>query len=324
MPYMNGRQRPYNDLRTLPFGRYTRFLDDGPQTPPTGGLRPDSKLPKQSRTYHEAVTDPLGNDEYLTCVPAAMLRLNEVWSMAPDNEIQLATTNQALSIYEAISPFKRQPSGAVDPSTFSNDVEFRARTYNDYGATMLSGLRMWHRISRSDERVLSTEERNIKSFLRPAKAFLEIEPGNIRQLWDAINLGGGVLIGLSLPRSILVKGVSPDEPQEDWFLPSYGAVYDATAGSWGSHCVLAVGYSPGLLHCIGWARFFTMSYAFLGTYAQEVWCVLPHGALDGHGEFDNRLRADLDRLSTTPFTAEQAMPARTSWWGGPNIMGGGG
>jgi hypothetical protein len=326
MVYLAGRRQPYTDLRTLELSRYSPFLDrQGVRTPPSTGLDYSGQIVNDSGKYPLTVSDPLGNYEFLTCVPAAMLRLSQVWRAVRGQDRE-PTSEQALALYGAVSPFQVPESTTAQIPDHVHEATYRAEYYRDYGATMLESFKVWRNLRDADKftPTAAMDESGATRNLEPARTFLEIEPGNVQQLRDAIYLCHGALIGLNLPRSILVG----EEPADDWYVPSYGPIADATPGNWGSHCVLAVGYSDRVIHCVAWDRRFTISYPFLRAYTQEAWCVVPEepiGALESllkMPELHEKIEEDLARVAA-PGTGTFSMPAFGRFWGGPNIMGGG-
>jgi hypothetical protein len=327
MARLAGRRHPYTDLRTLDFGRYNPVLDrEGVRAPSTIGLDYTGQIVTEEGTFPLTVTSPLGNDEFLTCVPAAMLRLSQVWRAVRGKDEE-PTDAQALALYEAVSPFQAPAGGKADVPEGVNAATFRAEKYRDYGTTMLEPFKAWKNFRDRNKFTPSAAliQTGTTDALAPASAFLEIEPGNVQQVKDAIYLCQGALIGLNLPRTILDED---GEPVADWYVPSYGPVADATPGTWGSHCVLALGYTDRVIHFVAWNRLFTMSIAFLLAFTQEVWCVVPAdpiGRLDSllNGtELRDMIDRDLERAAD-PRAAAFSPQAVGRFWGGPNITGAG-
>lgn len=111
-------------------------------------------------------------------------------------------------------------------------------------------------------------------------------PGEVRQ---AINLFGGVYIGLGLPVTA--------QTQTSWsYVPS---TPDNAAGSWGGHAVYVPKYSAAGLTCITWGEAMWMSNHFWHEYVDECYALLSEDWLNTRGAqspsgFDlAQLQADL-------------------------------
>lgn len=94
-------------------------------------------------------------------------------------------------------------------------------------------------------------------------AYVALTPGDYTHVDDAIYLFGGAYVGLQLPLSA--------QGQTVW---SQSSGPDATAGSWGGHCVAVVGYDGSGLTCVTWGRLQRMTWGFWHTYCDEAYAVL--------------------------------------------------
>ncbi len=97
-------------------------------------------------------------------------------------------------------------------------------------------------------------------------AFATLDAGNRTNIRDAIWLLGGAYLGLELPISC--------QTQTIWDVPETGATGDGAPGSWGGHCVFAIGYDAGGLIVITWGQIKRMTWAFFDAYCSEAYGLL--------------------------------------------------
>jgi hypothetical protein len=130
---------------------------------------------------------------------------------------------------------------------------------------------------------------------RPAKGievlgYAQVNPLDHTHVKIAIDLFGGVLTGLSLPRTA--------EQQSYWRVVTTSGL--GLPGSWGGHCTLVPDYTSSKLTNITWGEKLDMSWAFLGTYCDELWAVITREGMSRAQEYqgvDERvLVADLGLL----------------------------
>jgi hypothetical protein len=98
------------------------------------------------------------------------------------------------------------------------------------------------------------------------------DPVGVKQ---AIHWFGNLYLGLALPLSA--------QQQEVWDVPREGAVGAAAAGSWGGHCVLAVGYDADGLTCVTWGALKRLTWTFLAAYADEAYALLSRDFVEACG-----------------------------------------
>lgn len=306
MDILAGRLPAETDTRTLQMSQYAKYFEmDGTDPPRSFGLGVDGAFHDGGNSVPYPVDDTLGNDEFQACIPAAMARLAQAWSALAGKE-DTPTREQSLAIYETISAFRLVPDhdGAKIDADQGHKVSARRRLHNDYGASLLSALKLW-----------VSPDHPLGVHLPKADAFMEVEPGDQYQVRDAIRRFGGVIVGLALPRSILgADGL----PQERWSLPGYGAISDATPGSLASHCVTLTGYTPSQFLCASGGRLHSLSWPFLLAYVQECYVVQPLGFAAQRPELLDRIRADISAVRAAD--RPDGMPALDHRWRGGNIM----
>ena len=195
------------------------------------------------------------NSDLGDCTIAALGHAVQIWSANIGTETTVADTD-ILAAYEKWDGYN--PS---DPSTDQGGVELDVLT--DFKRDGLAG-------------------HTLLAFADPAVLNL----GEVRQ---AINLFGGVYIGVSLPVSA--------QTQDVWDVVS-GA--DGEPGSWGGHAVFVCGYDQSGFTCITWGQLKKMTVGFWQTYIDEAHALLGTdwiGAKGSPNGFDlAQLRADLAQL----------------------------
>lgn len=126
-------------------------------------------------------------------------------------------------------------------------------------------------------------------------AYAAVDVADLTAVRQAINLFGGLSIGMNVPASAV-----------DQF--HAGQTWDVVKGSRneGGHCIFAGAYGPGWLDGITWGRRQRMTEAFWRAYVDEAWAALT---------LDQLSAAGLDPQGLTLFQLGQDLAALT---GGPN------
>jgi hypothetical protein len=145
--------------------------------------------------------------------------------------------------------------------------------FTDQGANMMDVLSAWRKVGLAGDQILA--------YVRVA-----VED---RTLEQAVWLFGGAYIGVNLPDSA-IEQFQAGEPWE---------VVMEDGGIAGGHCVVVVGYDSDGCDVVTWGKSIRASWAWLATYCEEAWAVLPSeyqaGKVNG---FDlDQLRIDLEALS---------------------------
>ena len=105
-------------------------------------------------------------------------------------------------------------------------------------------------------------------------AFVDPPVANLDLIRQAINLFGGVYVGVSLPLTA--------QTQDIWdVVPGNGA--NAKAGSWGGHAVFVPKYDATSFTCITWGALKTMTLDFWNAYVDEAHALLSQDWIDSKG-----------------------------------------
>jgi len=195
----------------------------------------DLPAPPPSVDYTKAVKGPwgmMGNDTIGDCTCAAAGHLIMEWTADTGAQAD-PTTQQVIEAYSAVTGY--------DPTTGANDN----------GAMETDVLNYWRKTGVAGHRIL---------------AYAALEPRSTTHVENAIDLFGGVYIGLALPKSAQTQTV--------WSVPPGGPTGDGRPGSWGGHAVPVLAYDSHGLTVITWGDTKTMTWQFWETYCDEAYAVL--------------------------------------------------
>jgi len=122
--------------------------------------------------------------------------------------------------------------------------------------------------------------------------FAEVTPTNLLEVRQAINLFGGVYIGVELPKTA--------QKQKIWDVTNVTS-NNSEPDSWGGHCVFVTGYDETSFTCITWGKLKKMTVPFWIKYVDEVYAVFGADWMCGYGQapsgFDlTQLTADLAQI----------------------------
>jgi len=219
--------------------------------------------PPDSVTYYQKVPSwPMYyNDQYGDCTCAAAGHMIQNWTANAATEIS-PPDQSVLTFYEHFV-------GTPPPP--------------DEGCDMLSVLRYWRKTGLDQHKVT---------------AFTSLTLKNHTQAKNAIDLFGGIYIGVALP-NFTVSG--QDIVSIPWVVPSGGPVGDAAPNEKNGHCIPAVGYDEDQLWIVTWGVLKSMGWDFYDAYADESYAVLSADFIGASGEspegFDlAALRRDLAQL----------------------------
>jgi hypothetical protein len=122
-------------------------------------------------------------------------------------------------------------------------------------------------------------------------AFADPKVANLTEIRQAINLFGGVYIGLGLPVTA--------QNQDVWDVVAKGGA-NAKAWSWGGHCVFVPKYDETTFTCITWGAPKTMTVAFWKKYCDEAHALLSADWISAKGSPGGfamaQLQADLKAI----------------------------
>jgi|SRR5579859_179690 len=182
------------------------------------------------------------NDKLGDCVIAAAGHMIQQWNFYAGHPAQPSDTD-VLSDYCAVGGY--QPG---NPNT-------------DNGTNMLAFLKYWRNTGLGNHRIY---------------AFLAVDPQNLVEVRQAINLFGNLYVGIELPTA--AQGANR------WTVPTGGVNVDNGApGGWGGHCVPIVASSPNTHTCITWGTTLKMSHNFFADYGDEAYAVLSKDWLNAQG-----------------------------------------
>jgi hypothetical protein len=173
------------------------------------------------------------NDNLGDCTCAAPGHMIQQWTYYAGHEV-VPPDSTILKAYEAVGGYNPN-----DPGT-------------DNGANMLDVLNYWRKTGIDGHKIL---------------AYVSVDPKNLTEVKQAVELFGNVYLGIQLPVSA--------QNERAWTVPS-GGIYSAQGqpGSWGGHAIPVMAYSSKTLTCITWGARLKMSWNFFEDYTDELYAVL--------------------------------------------------
>lgn len=184
--------------------------------------------------------EPLGtqlpifrNDVIGDCTCAAAAHMCRVWALNQAEELaQPAEISEetVVSAYAAVSGYD-----PVKPET-------------DRGAAMLDVLKLWRSAGIGGHKI---------------GAFAQITPHDIPTIQTAINMFGGVYVGMSLPKTAQTQ---------EWI--GTGNTADDHPGSWGGHCAGAATYDRTSLTFMTWGHLQRATWYWVGRYVDECYALI--------------------------------------------------
>lgn len=230
----------------------------------------DLPPPPESVDYTKGLTSfgMMMNDSLGDCTIAGCGHAIQIWTANQGSESTVADSD-VLAAYEAWDGYN-----PADPSTDQGGVEIDV--LNDWRQNGLAGHKLL--------------------------AYADPDPGNQVHVKQAIELFGGVYIGLQLPLTAQNQDVW-DVVSESFFgklksliIPEYSP---SDPGSWGGHCVFVPQYDANGLTCITWGALKRMTWAFWAKYCDESHALLsPEWVNNRQTGFDLvSLQADLQSVA---------------------------
>lgn len=211
---------------------------------------PELPASPEAVDWTKAVTVPWGmyfNDAEGDCTIAGTAHMVITWT-ANAGAVVLPDPAGIQSGYVTITG---QEGAAFDPATGANDN----------GCVELDVLNEWRKNGIAGHQI---------------GAYASVRPANVKYVKAAVNLFGGLYIGVSLPASA--------QNQDVWDVATGP---DAEAGSWGGHCVNVVGYDADGLTVVTWGETKRMTWAFWLAYVDEAYAILSNDFLTTAGQTPN-------------------------------------
>lgn len=192
--------------------------------------------PPAARNWYQAVKTSWGellNSTVGDCAIAGPAHLDMLWTANAGGQACTITDSQVLQEYEAESGY--QPG---KPDT-------------DVGCDLLCVMNRWR-------------QRGL--FGRKIRAYVALEAGSQEMLEIAVEIFGGVILGVDLPLSARGARV--------WDVPPGGPQGKGAPGGWGGHCVAVGRYSKLGAPVITWGQELPMTWRFYETYCSQAFVPL--------------------------------------------------
>ena len=170
------------------------------------------------------------NDALGDCTCAAVGHAIQVWTSQ-------ASTEQTISDDDVVALYERFGYSPSNPAS-------------DQGAIETEVLSSWQKQPVAGHSI---------------DGFVAIDPSNLAEVRSAVDLFGGVYIGIDMPsawQSAAVWDVGPDQ-NGPW-----------APGSWGGHAVFVLGYDAAGLTFITWGATKRMTWAAWSAYVDEAYAIL--------------------------------------------------
>jgi hypothetical protein len=198
----------------------------------------------------------MGNDQYGDCTCAAAGHLIETWTAN-------ATTPLILPDDEILAAYNVVDGGV------------------DQGADLLTVLNYWRQTGIGGDTIV---------------AYAQVGMTNVAEIQQAIDLFGGIYIGVALP-DFAVQGDMLTVP---WMLPTDGSNDPPDPNN--GHCIPLVQYDAQGVTAITWGEAKRASWDFITTYADEGYAILSDDWIEVTGESPGglniaQLQADLQAVT---------------------------
>lgn len=229
-----GKKEQKVDARTLRLGKYLDARYEAPPQATAAGYEPPSSR-HWDTPVKGAAWGMLGNDTLGDCTCATVGHMTQAWRANDEGvDPSLVTTEDVVSLYSAWTGYDPR-----DPNT-------------DQGAYCLDILNHWRRQGLGNR--------------PPIQAFVQVDLKDNRQVKAAIDLFGGLYLGVGLPISA--------QRQDVWKVPLCRWCPNSQPWSWGGHAVPAIAYSSKRLWVVTWSQIQPITWGFLRRYCDEGYAVL--------------------------------------------------
>lgn len=228
--------------------------------------------PPQSGYVDNVPTWPMFlNDSIGDCTIAAAAHILQQWTTYATKPF-IPTDAQVLQAYEAVSGYR------------PNNPD------SDRGAVMLNVLKYWKNKGIAGHKII---------------AYVSVNPLNINEVRQAIQLFGNCYIGVALPISAQTpKTGTNGKPL--WSIPDASTGSDGNPGSWGGHCIPMVSYGIDpqgntQSEIITWGQIYNMTWDFFQKYCDEAYAILTQDWIEANGQSPSgfnlsQLQTDLKQL----------------------------
>jgi hypothetical protein len=196
----------------------------------------DLPPPPESVDWTKGITEwgMMLNDNLGDCTIAACGHAIQVWTVNLGSQVTIPDSD-ILKAYEDWDGYN--PS---DPNT-------------DQGGVEIDVLNSWRKQGLSAHTLL---------------AYADPDPGDIVHVKQAINLFGGVYIGIGLPLTAQNQDIW-DVVKMNWFKKLFRRSDPSEPNSWGGHAVFVPAYNSTGPICITWGQLKQMTWAFWQKYCDE-------------------------------------------------------
>ncbi len=183
-----------------------------------------------------------GNNSYGDCVFAAAAHGKQLWTTLTGRPV-VPTTAETLAVYSALTGFNPN-----DPNTDNGAVP--SEIWTDWKTKGIFGSKI--------------------------ENFVDVNPKDKTQVFDAIWFFGCAFVGMQLPISA--------QSQTIWDVPPGGPIGDGAPGSWGGHEVLATHADARYVEVITWGARQLMTWAFVFAYVDEISALLSDDWIGSNGK----------------------------------------
>jgi len=195
--------------------------------------------PPASVNYYNKVSNwPMyDNDRFGDCTCAAAGHMEECWPMYATGVLNEVPNLAVMHMYRHFNPYPQ-----------------------DNGCTLIEVLKYWRRVGLHNFKI---------------DGFAQVQVTNTTEVKQAIDLFGGLYIGLALT-NFVVPDTGANWLDIPWNLPapSGTSAQDAAPNPNNGHCVNIVGYDDNGLTFITWGALKTMNWEFFNAVSDEAYAVL--------------------------------------------------
>jgi hypothetical protein len=204
--------------------------------------------PPVSRSWSHGVVDwgALGNIILGDCTIAGAMHVVQVWTANVLGKPAVFSFDDAVHYYEIWDGYN-----PADPST-------------DQGGILLNCCKFW-------------QSQTLKGY--GLKAFATVLPATTEHVKQAINLFGGLYIGLTVPAYIM--------PQDGNVPEVWDVDENADNTIIGGHCVAVTGYDAKGVDFISWGTNYSMTWTFWNTFVDESYALLSSDWIEANGGAPN-------------------------------------